>query len=787
MGMRLTQTSLEWAARRRESLVVATFALILCTAYVAARFVPNTWIVADCRFFLNVNTTLVENGTLDQHRFASSWYNGNLGWNRNLDEAWSNVALGRHGEYWPKHPIAISLLSTPLYLCFGVLGSLIFNVLVFAFLAGAVYFMLRAYASAAASAAVVLMFLLASGVTNQLYNFNGDVLLAALLAGAFVATEVELGALAGVLFAIGLTIKPTAILLAPVMFAINARSHSWRKVMLQALLGGGVVVGAYAILNTWMFGAPWLTGYARTLIVVNGEPQIASHAAAFDTPLQQGLERTGGYLRREFFLFWPVFVGIPLFLKKRPLLAIASALGAVATLYAFSLYRYEGERFLFPAVLVCLPAAALGLDSLAALVMLPLSSSRRSLHQNAIVAAVAAVVVALTPMAVRAELADYLRNDSFALVRVGGVAVCVYLASMWLSKHRLSVVGPLAAFATVLIPHAASGWQESGWGYIVAAFLLFAAISWQRRSWIPLTVTTAMGLGLAFYSRADTATNTILGALTPLDMVSSARAVILYAVLALCAVLVAWRIPRVKSAWFALAVLLFVPSIGWADRPTAIGLFALTTPLVLFSVFVARAFGPVFTRQSNALRILAVSCIILCVVGAARRTVAANAPFELESHRSVRHAEVKLGNIPCDFLAWERMSWECAQIDHGLRSMVGLAVSDPPRVLGQEVHMLRIPAPPRQTRTVAWHDVMISNRFEVRYAVPDDARGDVEFQIKIGNLPVETVSVPVSTDSQILVYRIDTHELRGRASDVMLSVHALSGPSEIVVAGGVRD
>src|SRR5690606_41039318 len=113
------------------ALAIGLCALALTLAEVAVRYVPHTWIQRDGRFYTNVNTTLAEKLTLDQGEFCPSWYAGKLGWNRNLDAGWSNVARGRNGEHLPKHPILLPLLSTPLSWAFGLHGTPIFNVLTF--------------------------------------------------------------------------------------------------------------------------------------------------------------------------------------------------------------------------------------------------------------------------------------------------------------------------------------------------------------------------------------------------------------------------------------------------------------------------------------------------------------------------------------------------------------------------------------------------------------------------------------------------------------------------------
>ena len=79
---------------RRATLALALLVLALAVFFVVVVYAPNTWITRDGRFYVNVNTTIVEDFSLQQDSFAQSWYTRRLGWNRNLPWDWSQSVIG---------------------------------------------------------------------------------------------------------------------------------------------------------------------------------------------------------------------------------------------------------------------------------------------------------------------------------------------------------------------------------------------------------------------------------------------------------------------------------------------------------------------------------------------------------------------------------------------------------------------------------------------------------------------------------------------------------------------
>src|SRR5262249_34006523 len=152
------------------TIAVGLACLAMAVMQVATQYSPRTWINRDGRFYTNVNVTLVEHLSFDQGEFCASWYQGQLGWNHNLDRGWSNVALGLDGEHLPKHPIWMPVFSTPLFWALGLDGNLVFNLLMFA-LAGAFAFaVLRRYASEPAAAIAAMSMMLATSIRGYAYD-----------------------------------------------------------------------------------------------------------------------------------------------------------------------------------------------------------------------------------------------------------------------------------------------------------------------------------------------------------------------------------------------------------------------------------------------------------------------------------------------------------------------------------------------------------------------------------------------------------------------------------------
>ena len=272
---------------------VALAVLLVAGIHAASQYVPSTWIQRDGRFYVNVNTSLVEDASFVQEEFAASWYEDDLGWNHDLDASWSNVARGADGRRMPKHTIALPLLSTPLFWAFGLLGTLLFNVLSFSIAGAGQCAFCQRWASSAAAAAAVFGALLATSLREYVYDYHVDILILALFAMALTALVWRRGTWAGFFVGVAVMCRPTALLWAPALAAIALQTGE-RRQLVRALVAGAVIVCLIAVSNWVLYGAPWWSGYNRVLVRVNGSLTLADVGGAFDVPFRQGIRELWG-------------------------------------------------------------------------------------------------------------------------------------------------------------------------------------------------------------------------------------------------------------------------------------------------------------------------------------------------------------------------------------------------------------------------------------------------------------------------------------------------------------
>jgi hypothetical protein len=349
---------------------VALLVVFLAAAHAATLFVPSTWINRDGRFYTNMNVTLVEDATLEQSRFAESWYSGELGWNRQLPASFSNIALGRNGEHWPMHPWLMPVLSTPFFLAFGLPGTLVFNLLGFAVVAAGAFRLARTEATSMGAAAATTVFLLGTAILDYAYDYHVDVLLLACLATGLAAILDRQGWVAGGFIAATLVLKPTTLLLVPYALVLLAERRDLRTLR-RAVVSGGIVLALVGVVNTVLFGAPWTFGYMRVLIVVDGQQTLESDVDAFSTPLRTGLARLwrGHWgVRHQMTMLALAAPGLVALARRRrslPRLVVA-VLTVIGAVFLFAKYKYEGHRFLWPALLLLVPALGAGADLLRA-------------------------------------------------------------------------------------------------------------------------------------------------------------------------------------------------------------------------------------------------------------------------------------------------------------------------------------------------------------------------------------------------------------------------------------
>lgn len=812
-------------------LAVGLLGAVMAFAAILPGLHANTWLFRDGRFYTNVAVTLTERLSLDQTEFCASWYDGTLGWNRDLDPGWSNVALGRHDEHWPKHNWLLPLAASPLVFAFGLAGTLMFNLLGLGVVSAGLFRFARAFTSPAAAACASIAFVFGSAIVGQnAYDFSTDVFLLACFSSGLAALVPEKGTdkagwRAGVLFGMAVVIRPTTVAFL-VPLSVLASTLSGKKPLGQAVGGGAIVLGLAGIANTYLFGAPWLTGYQRTLVVVGGHPEAASHTDLFSVPFDEGLVRLweGEYgLRQAFTILALAIPGVVCLARRQKALTFASLVALVLSIEIFARYAYEGHRFHWVALSFFVPALAASIDLVLRAVR-RLLRARRVLGRRAPTASFLAGVAAFSVWCAElpfglpesrvgpGPIAGFVRDaliDAGAIDRVATV-VCVLVhmaigAAMVAALVRLGarlVSAELAAAAVVVVASLPNvrGQVESG-GVLLLGHAL-AVLSIERFSSGRRVLGAVFAVaGIALVSGTEDGALLFHAAVSPLSALDHAvlhegpsRLGLPVAVLGLlgtAAALLRANERRTVLAFVVLACVGLAPGLATTDvgyRPLA--LLALAPPMAVALGSLAglvgwlRAVAPPRATLAAALAVLAT----LMLVGTVRRARADGEGFHLATYRGVRTAVVLLHeptrDVPCDFLAWEHMSWECSHYDSGLYGMFGLALSGGPIEVGHvpEVAAILPTGTHGQMRRVIWPSLRAGPELILRWAIPDGQRGGGTLRVLVDDVERTAIELPHDPDGWDRFVRIDTTEIEGH--DARLEIN-LTGPdhhSSAVVA-----
>ncbi|MDH5675469.1 MAG: DUF2029 domain-containing protein [Myxococcales bacterium] len=710
-------------AARLTPAFLAVMALLLA-AQVAAHYAPSTWINRDGRFYTNVNVTLVDDGRIVQERFASSWYRRALGWNDNIDVATSNVAMGRDGSLLPKHPLLLPLLSTPLFWAFDVPGTLLFNLLAFLFAAAAVYRFACRHGRPVHAALAALLFSMGTALQLYAYDYHVDVLLLALFGWCLVFVGERRGLWAGLCFGLVMTLKPTSVIWAPSLALLVAEQRQ-PGLFRRSVIGSAVVLAVFALSNAWLFGMPWWFGYTRTIVMVDGVMSLAAPGESFSRDFAEGVRDVffGRYgLRDRFALLCLAGPGLLSLMARRPLYALAALWGVLASVLVFSFYVWPGDRFHWPGMALLVPA-------LARTLVLADEGARRIARRGLSTSNRAALLTALCVMAMGVVSND--RASVIGLSLLAMLAFAVARVGAWLAPAALAAAITVGAFTVAPL----DVWLRPQNVPPQAAASLDGLLAW----------VCAACLGLVALARTRSMAAVVLGGLS-------------------------------------LAAL--GGAIGW-DHDHAMALACL--PLLPLGAAAAEVLGGLLWRGLRSLRprggvkLLAAALAALLLLGLGRRIANAGRPFELADGLHFRRAQVSLGDEPCDFLAWEHMSWECV----GQARHVSLRTGQPSTVGGNPVRYLQLPSGlDGRAGRVRWSEVPLGPRFELAWAVSDDAMGGGTLRVRVDDRLLMALKVADAPDGRIRRTVLDTGA-RGETGslELELSPPDVSRPSTVVVQG----
>lgn len=357
----------------RTSRLDLTVFLGLCGVFALttyAAYQPYSFLHGDSAFYATVNRSLLD-GHLDQHAYQPmSWYDQRLSWNDEMDAGWSNIALGRRGEYWPKHPLLLPILATPFYALFGYDGLLLANVLMFVSTLWLAYRIAARWCRPEAAALTVVVLAGMPIFTRVAYSYSNDILYSMLgVAGVERFLAGKFG-FSGLLFGLAIVSKPTTAILALPFGAWlvwrrlrHPERETWRPAV-QMLTWAAPPVLAWLAANWWMFGSPLTTSYNRIIVRHEGHQALFDIAAKFHRPWRQGLKEVffapyEGLVENAWLSFAGV-LGLPFLVRAAPLLAVALVGSMVGFLWFYVPFEYTYARFFLPwAALLAVPLALL--------------------------------------------------------------------------------------------------------------------------------------------------------------------------------------------------------------------------------------------------------------------------------------------------------------------------------------------------------------------------------------------------------------------------------------------
>ena len=322
-------------------------------------FTLPSWLPGDCPFYRAALVSLLEDGDLDLRN--------NVDWEVLSPE--TQVALGRDGAWYPKHPLALSLAALPAYAMAGDTGLLGFNLLQLVALDCLLLLAARRVAGEAVALAVALLFALGTLLRPVALNFSPDVFSTLLVLGGALALLSGRSGLGGALLGASVAAKWTNLVFLPIGLGCVAIFQG-RRAALHLGLAAAPFLLALAALNTHMFGSPLVTPYDRVGIHLRDVPSLEpSHRTRFTLPFWSGLrdqllDPEMGLLRSAPPLLLSL-AGLPLLVRRFPreaAVVLSFSLAQLATFARYADWRASsyGHRFLLTVVgLGVLPAAAL--------------------------------------------------------------------------------------------------------------------------------------------------------------------------------------------------------------------------------------------------------------------------------------------------------------------------------------------------------------------------------------------------------------------------------------------
>lgn len=354
-----SQRTLAW-------VIVASGLLVVVLLRISVLYEPYTFLIGDCPYYTQAAISLV----VDQDVDLRNQLGGGLG------PHVRQISLGARGEWYPKHPLLMPLLSAPLLPILGMNAFLVFNVAVLVGLALALYKLCTLSARREASVLGALAIILGSFLILYDYNYSPDLLACLLIVLAVLAAVRRRPLLGGLLGGLAVFARTSNLFILPIFgFYVAWRARRSRRRMASDLImfaaAAALPLAAQAALNTAMFGSPVVSPYMRIIDLQDGRVVLRSHMSDFDNPLWQGIRDQILDGERGLLATAPILVaavpGLFIWLRRRPdhallCLAIGEFLFLLFSRYRWWRTSHEGNRFLMPTVALAAPAVACLID-----------------------------------------------------------------------------------------------------------------------------------------------------------------------------------------------------------------------------------------------------------------------------------------------------------------------------------------------------------------------------------------------------------------------------------------
>ncbi len=346
--------------------IVAGAILAVVMLRVSVLYEPYTFLIGDCAYYTQAAISILTDLDLDLRNQLGG----------DLARHARQISLGARGEWYPKHPVLMPLLSATLLPILGMNAFLVFNVGVLVALSLALYKLCTLAARREAAALGALATILGSFLILYDYNYSPDLLACLFLTLAVIGALRERPVVGGVMGGLAVLARTSNLFLLPLLglyvaWRARGRAPGTARRIAAFVSSAAIPLLAQGALNAAMFGSPTISPYMRILDVEDSQPVLRSHVSDFDNPFLEGLRGQLLDRRRGLLFTAPILLaavpGFFLWLRKRPEQAILCLALGEFVLLLFCRYRWwhtshEGNRFLMPTVALAAPAVACLID-----------------------------------------------------------------------------------------------------------------------------------------------------------------------------------------------------------------------------------------------------------------------------------------------------------------------------------------------------------------------------------------------------------------------------------------